>query len=305
MADKIDTFHPRYCSQDGETVILASREGTKFSVLTSLLKLSSSTFRGMLEMPRIPEESSSDPIQLEEEAYIIAFLLDSIYPTETNPSLREGLKDIKADIFTRVQAIAWTCDKYDMPRALHCLRVAVEDDAYINNALDRYALAPFLQSETFEQKAFLDCSKIDILAGSCLSDEGVRSSVFPRMRADKILELLKEYTRVWRQILPAFRILYCDLDWEVKEPYWACQCKKTTLLAERLKTIYEALATYARGHLAFHPQSKEFLDPSFLKSFGGLFDEATCKFCKSSVLDTDFLCWKLRELNEGREIPDP
>ncbi|KAH8111708.1 hypothetical protein DFH11DRAFT_1707252, partial [Phellopilus nigrolimitatus] len=125
-------FHDKFSYGDGD-IVLASVDGIHFRVHAFLLKIASSVFRQMLEIPRELSEGSDDPIGLSEESSVIAFLLNTIYPAETLPIPTK---------FPFVWSVADAADKYDMPRVLDVLRIKVAcSDYFLGRPLKLYGLA--------------------------------------------------------------------------------------------------------------------------------------------------------------------
>ncbi|KAI5117377.1 hypothetical protein M0805_001920 [Coniferiporia weirii] len=107
-------FHPAYNAPDGDLVLL-SCDGTLFRVHSLIMKMASSVFFGMLDLPRPSDDSSGEPIPVQEDAETLAALLDIVYPNKgfhTDPRLS----------FELYRRICIAADKYDMPAATVNLR---------------------------------------------------------------------------------------------------------------------------------------------------------------------------------------
>lgn len=105
-------YHPSYpyrVDNLAGDLVLLSKDNVHFHVHSIILKFASSFFREMLEIPRTSLESAEDPIPLEEDAEIIAAMLDVIYPYSI---LREEATKRAVDLFA--EELIAAADKYDM-----------------------------------------------------------------------------------------------------------------------------------------------------------------------------------------------
>lgn len=105
-------YHPSYpyrVDNLAGDLVLLSKDDVQFHVHSIILKFASSFFREMLEIPRTSLESAEDPIPLEEDAEIIAAMLDVIYPYSI---LREEATKRAVDLFA--EELIAAADKYDM-----------------------------------------------------------------------------------------------------------------------------------------------------------------------------------------------
>ncbi|KAH8111726.1 hypothetical protein DFH11DRAFT_1729149 [Phellopilus nigrolimitatus] len=109
-------YHRSYSLPDADLVFV-SRDGIKFRVHSPILKLVSGVFRGMLSIPHDTNEGPDDPIPIDENADILAALLDAAYPNigQDRRALWETLGKSPA-------ALVAAADKYEMSAVMDDLR---------------------------------------------------------------------------------------------------------------------------------------------------------------------------------------
>lgn len=110
IALKTRTYHPSYPIDNYEgDLVLLSKDDVLFRVHSFILRMSSSFFRQMLDIPRSTSESARDPIPMEENAAIVSIMLDVIYP---NSILREEATRRNVEMYA--EELIAAADKYDM-----------------------------------------------------------------------------------------------------------------------------------------------------------------------------------------------
>lgn len=110
IALKTRTYHPSYPIDNYEgDLVLLSKDDVLFRVHSFILRMSSSFFRQMLDIPRSTSESARDPNPMEENAAIVAIMLDVMYP---NSILREEATRRNVEMYA--EELIAAADKYDM-----------------------------------------------------------------------------------------------------------------------------------------------------------------------------------------------
>ncbi|KLO10948.1 hypothetical protein SCHPADRAFT_492702 [Schizopora paradoxa] len=128
-------LHHNYAAVDGD-IILVSSDDVNFHVHSLMLREASPVFDGMAQMPS-PQEGEKRPtdhtIHLDEPAFVVGFLMDSIYPRGTFPSVAN---------YVHAWEIANAAEKYMLGRALIVLRGAILDNEELRDqTLRLYKLA--------------------------------------------------------------------------------------------------------------------------------------------------------------------
>ena len=118
-------FHPFYPSDSQYAdIVLRSKDNIDFCVHSLILKLSSSVFRDLFEIPRCHTETNKTPITLDEDEDILSALLDIIYPNVMLRSDRIGIA-IERDARRIIDA----AEKYDMTAVVAFVRRWLFDDS--------------------------------------------------------------------------------------------------------------------------------------------------------------------------------
>jgi len=128
-------YDPSYSLSDAD-LVLASSDGVFFRVHSTVMRLASGVFQGMLEVNRDNDtrECAEEPIQLTESAPILKSLLDLVYP---NASLSN--RDVSSVEF--LQELCRAAEKYEMSGATQCVKALFFTPIRTFPSLQTYSIA--------------------------------------------------------------------------------------------------------------------------------------------------------------------
>ncbi|KLO10956.1 hypothetical protein SCHPADRAFT_493006 [Schizopora paradoxa] len=127
--------HPNYAAEDAD-VVLVSSDNVVFHVHSLMLREASTVFENMVRMPApqdIEKQPTDNTIKLDEPAFVVEFLMDSIYPRDKFPTVSN---------YAEAWEIAKAADKYLLGRALTVLRgFVLQNEQLRGQTLRLYNLA--------------------------------------------------------------------------------------------------------------------------------------------------------------------
>jgi len=303
-------FHPNYPTEDGDVILLSS-DGVKFCVHSLMLRKASSVFDGMISMPA-PNHPANQPannvIPLSEPAFVVAFLMDAIYPHDSFPSIAN---------YEEARQIVAAQDKYTFGRVLPILRsVVIDNEELRNQTLRLYSLARKRQwteeiasssKKTLDKKLYysdpehlkqiLELSHPDLLALDQLHNS--RRSEILKLDTDAISKFATNINIYGED----------DVEGPKAEFFWICPspCNGIVSLSDTEK-VYAALESFKHAlqvYLDRNPAASALFDrnafgdklASLTKSFRGI----RCESCERPFVDED-RAWKHFQRIE-RRIP--
>jgi len=119
---KVTTTHTDIDSTfayDDADLVLQSSDGVSFHVHSLILKLSSSVFRDMLDIPQANDKAPQASVSLSEPANVVSALLDIIYP------VRHSVDDGAIDSLELLNSLVLAAAKYDVPVVNQAMRAFV------------------------------------------------------------------------------------------------------------------------------------------------------------------------------------
>ncbi len=287
-------YHPNYPTEDGDVILLSS-DGVKFCVHGLMLRKASSVFEGMISMPA-PNHPANQPVNnvipLSEPAFVVAFLMDAIYPHDTFPSIAN---------YEEAREIVAAADKYMFGRVLPILRsVVIDNEELRNQTLRLYSLACRCQwteeiasssKKTLDKKLYysdpehlkqiLELSHPDLVA-------------LDRLHESREAEILKLDTDAISKF--AMDISIYDEDGEEgpkAESYWICPgpCNGIVGDTEKVNAALESFKHALQAYLDLNPAAFALFDrnafgdklASLTRSFRGI----RCESCERPFVDED------------------
>lgn len=256
------SLHAQHNYADGD-IVLSSKDDALFRVHSTILKLASSFFRQMLEVPRAPGERADEPIPLEESERVIAAILHIIYPKETVP---------KIQTISFAWELSLVADKYDIPRVIEILHNVV---LTMQNRRENY---PSTDKESLEAYVLACRWKWDDVAELAAKDiirhNNVRISDFTpqdlqRLSGEDLARVFRFHEKRIDVLLDAFRgAIGMDrleefYDYSVDEYWFCCDCGQRTLSMQQAYNSMLAIEDGIRGNLGHFQNASTLLDRWF------------------------------------------
>ncbi|KAI5116673.1 hypothetical protein M0805_003314 [Coniferiporia weirii] len=129
-------YHPDFAASDGD-IVVASKEGTRFRVQSSVLSVASSFFRDTLSLPQGKDtaaSASTDVIDLDEPTRVVETLLCIVYCKGINPGTAFPTLDT-------VTALLFAAEKYELQGVLSYLRTLIMSPRFLKFPLSVYAMS--------------------------------------------------------------------------------------------------------------------------------------------------------------------
>ncbi len=299
-------YHPNYSTEDGDVILLSS-DGVKFCVHSLMLRKASSVFEGMISMPA-PSHPVNQPahnvIPLSEPAFVVAFLMDAIYPHDTFPSIAN---------YEEARKIVVAAEKYMFDRVLIILRsVVIANEELRNQTLRLYSLAR-------------RCQWVEEIASS--SKKTLDKELYVSEHFEQILELSLSDLLALDQLHKSRRVEILELDTDVisifamdvniygeddeggpkAASFWICPgpCNGFVGDAEKVFAALESFKLALKDYVVQNPAAPALFDRNVfgdkLASLTQNFKGIRCESCQRPFVDED-CAWKHFQTVE-RRIP--
>lgn len=296
MAEKTK-FHASYEYPDGD-IVLRTSDDVCFRAHSIILRLASSFFRQMLDIPRSLSESPADAIPLSEPSNVIACLFDLVYPTADGEAADGSPRLPKIRSFEFAWAVTNAADKYEMPRALAAVRAIVMNSEYLRaQPLELYALA----------SRWKWTEEARVASTATLSAALLRIQNFEVLRsldADSLCKLLELHTKRKDAILRFF-----DLKHRESKNFivyqWECGCSTDLdgTKTEAFMRQWEAMRCHVIASLDASPLGEELRESTFWSRKDFKLWSFACHNCGKVILNKNYFVKRIGEVFQSASLP--